>query len=48
MHRDFLRQFQRQSEETEKMFETQRSEIERLVKENIELREEKEKNRRIF
>jgi len=48
LHRDFLRQFQRQADDTEKMFERQQTEIERLVKDNMVLREEREKNCRRF
>jgi len=47
LHRDFLRQFQRQPDDTENIFERQQGEIERLVKDSIELCEEREKNQQI-
>ena len=45
VQRDFLRQFLRQSEEMAVKFEEQRVQIEELLKENVVLRIENEKNR---
>lgn len=45
MHCNFMRQLQKQSDETKVMFEMQRKEIDKLVKENAALKAENEQIR---